>query len=46
MNKHKKKLKSFEETYLSSRKEWTIKPITRIIPNKKKNFKYNLMEEY
>lgn len=35
------KVKNFSETYLSERKDWgNIKPVTKIIPNKKKNYQF------
>lgn len=46
-SKKLKKLNDFENTYMSQRKEWTINPITKIIPNKKKELLFKgYKEEY
>lgn len=31
------KLRDFEDTYMTLRKEWTVKPVTKVISNKKRD---------
>lgn len=41
MSKKKKtKLSKFEDTYMAVRKDWSVKPVTKVIPNKKKNYQF------
>ena len=36
MSKKKKKEKSYLEIYQSIRREWTVNPVTKIIPDKRR----------
>lgn len=39
------KISKFKDTYMTVRKDWCIKPVTKVIPNKKKNYQFK-EEEY